>query len=410
MCGIVGVIAKGKSGLFTTQIEAFSQLLFLDQVRGTDGTGIIYNKKEGKVHSLKGPETASIFLERRGYEKAMKDCLLESSFIIGHNRAATKGKLVWKDTHPFNEQHITLVHNGTLLSQKELNDKVSVDSHAICMHLAEKGYKETLETIDGAFALVWADSKENTLNLVRNSQRPLNLIEYTTCWLISSELGLGKWVGERNNLVHIKDIPINTGTLYSFDLEDTSEFTETAVEYKKPLPYFNKYASFYQGEPGYYPSTVHTPIYTPTPALLTRNKAHAWGERVVFSPNRIKLSLSGGETAIIYDARLAPFLSGKIIDEPRTVIKVYGDLKHLKELEDWDSLEGTVTSTQIQGGRYTYVLTNVKPAPDVECAWCPVKLAHRDLPSLEKDEWGYLCPLCASDAAQYGKQASVINC
>jgi len=237
MCGIIGVIAKGKSGLFQTQINAFNQLLFLDQVRGTDGTGIFYNKKEGKIYSLKGPETASLFGERRGYEKAMKDCLSESTFIIGHNRAATKGKRVWKDTHPFTEKHITLVHNGTLLSQKELNDKVSVDSHAICMHLAENGYKETLETIDGAFALAWADSTARTLNFVRNIQRPLHLIEYATCWIVSSELGLGKWVGERNGLVHVKDISIDTETLYSFNLDNTDTYTETKVEYLKPFAY-----------------------------------------------------------------------------------------------------------------------------------------------------------------------------
>ena len=234
MCGIVGLVTKQKNGFTNTEISIFTQLLFANEVRGDDGTGIFYNTKKNKAHLkvLKGPICSSLFVKSDAYQAATKTFFSDSNFIIGHNRSATKGKIDFDCTHPFREQHITLVHNGTLTSHKELNATSDVDSHAICHSMSSKGTVETLKEINGAFALAWFDSKEKTLNLSRNYQRPLHIVETASSFIISSELELALWVLKRNNTSVIKSFEIEPKKIYSFSLTDMSSFKEREIEFK----------------------------------------------------------------------------------------------------------------------------------------------------------------------------------
>lgn len=186
MCGIVGVIAKGAKGLYPVDVKIFEQMLFADQLRGIDGTGVFYDTvKDGVLHS-KLPITGTEFLNHKDYPKLAADINRESSFVIGHNRAATKGSLTKENTHPFKEGGITLVHNGTLWTHKHLKD-VEVDSHAITHSIADAGLDETLDKLHGAYTLVWHDDGNSTLNIIRNNQRPLAIIETKYAFYICSE-------------------------------------------------------------------------------------------------------------------------------------------------------------------------------------------------------------------------------
>jgi len=46
-----------------------------------------------------------------------------------------------------------------VFNHKEMKN-TDVDSHAICHSIVEKGYKETIEGIEGSFALCWYDIKK----------------------------------------------------------------------------------------------------------------------------------------------------------------------------------------------------------------------------------------------------------
>ena len=191
-------------------MKIFTEMLFADQLRGADGTGIIYNKKK-EIKTLKAVLASGDFVYTKEYQAAVSECVTSANFVVGHNRAATKGKLTHANTHPFREKHITLVHNGTLPYHKDLHD-VEVDSHAICHSIANIGYKETLKKINGAFALIWVDNKQKTLNFVRNSQRPLWHIEADWLHIFVSEPKLALWICDRNNMVvkSYSQIPVNT--------------------------------------------------------------------------------------------------------------------------------------------------------------------------------------------------------
>jgi len=247
MCGIVGIISKETMGLSSFQTSAFNQMLFVDQLRGMDGTGIFYNNKRYKpsVQLVKGAMTASAFLQTEAFIKADKQIYQQANFVIGHNRAATKGKHTFKNTHPFKVKHITLIHNGTLRTQKELHPDLEVDSHAICHSIAEIGYKKTLEKLNGAFALVWFNSKTGKLHFCRNHERPLFLIECNLCYVIVSEAKLAEWILSRNGIKIKKIVQVPTEKVFSFHIENMGVYTEEEVDYK------DWYSSTWGGYGGY---------------------------------------------------------------------------------------------------------------------------------------------------------------
>jgi len=79
------------------------------------------------------------------------------------------------NAHPFEHGDLVGAHNGTLVNQLKLDDntKFDVDSDNLFYHMSRNEAGATIPIIHGAFALSWWDKGQQTLNLVRNSQRPL---------------------------------------------------------------------------------------------------------------------------------------------------------------------------------------------------------------------------------------------
>lgn len=182
MCGIIGFVNATGYGLNGTQKSRFIQQgLIVNTLRGDDGAGVFYMGKTT-------PGWAKIAAD--GYSLTIHNVFIDSRndidaswFCAAHNRAATVGKLTSGNTHPFSEGPITMVHNGTLTGDGGLRKKqtalgVEVDSHALCHNLAEVGPAEApdmLGEVRGAFALAWYDTRDESFNLARNSQRPLHV-------------------------------------------------------------------------------------------------------------------------------------------------------------------------------------------------------------------------------------------
>lgn len=100
--------------------------------------------------------------------------------IIGHNRYATKGEVSVDNAHPFEFEHVVGAHNGTLdysaWKKLHFNEKYGTDSQSIYSHLNEYGVRETVDQLQGAWALTWFDHRDHTLNFLRNSKRPLHYV------------------------------------------------------------------------------------------------------------------------------------------------------------------------------------------------------------------------------------------
>lgn len=209
MCGIVGCVMKGKSGFYKKNEDIFFELLFADQVRGEDSTGIIGVEKDGQFHIAKEAVKASEFIPKIKATTLTTGMWNNGKAYIGHNRKKTVGKVDDESAHPFVvDDTFAMVHNGTLEKHYELAKGFSVDSEALAHHLAgalktafdegdtktEKHFEDALAKIEGAYAVAMYDQRRHKIFLTRNKERPLSLIETDDAWYFMSESLMGVWL------------------------------------------------------------------------------------------------------------------------------------------------------------------------------------------------------------------------
>ena len=168
MCGIVMV--AGAVGI--KEEKMMRTLLVLDTLRGEDSTGIAAIPKIGEVIVAKELGSPYDLFPSRKFVSAMKRA---NRAIIGHNRFATSGGVSKATAHPFDFNTLVGVHNGTLRNKWQLDDatEFSVDSENLYHHIEKNGLKDALRIVDGAYALVWWDKMTDTMNLLRNKERPM---------------------------------------------------------------------------------------------------------------------------------------------------------------------------------------------------------------------------------------------
>lgn len=172
MCGHVGI-----AGNLIHKDEATMKRLFLyDYFRGPDSTGLAAIRNNNEVKLAKVASHPLDLFDSIKFREALT--ALPSHVFIGHNRLATKGVVNNINAHPYQYDHIVGAHNGTLSpsSFKDLEDKLGekfeVDSKAIFAAIAKFGVEEVIPMLQGAWALVWFDLSNKTLNFLRNKERP----------------------------------------------------------------------------------------------------------------------------------------------------------------------------------------------------------------------------------------------
>lgn len=235
MCGIVAAISKSTAGFRYKEDNVFLQMLYANALRGFDSTGMYGINKYGNLDMVKSALPAGPFLTTKTVEDFAANIYQKYRIVVGHNRAATKGKIVDTNAHPFIEKDICLVHNGTLYNHKHLAD-VEVDSHAITHALAEKDYKEVIPELDGAYALIWYDANTKKLHISRNKERPLWVMTSKDLDIIASEPRMLEWIAERNGLKGM-DGPayFKENHVYTYDIDDLADgFSLEELPAKKP--------------------------------------------------------------------------------------------------------------------------------------------------------------------------------
>lgn len=218
-----------------------NQGLYIDALRGMDGTGLATVTANGHVTIIKKALAATDFLDLSGVDTELDSNL--NRVYIGHNRAATRGGISNKSSHPFQHDHITMVHNGSLKTVADLINyrDFDVDSDNIAYSLAKEGVDETLLKLNGAFALVWYDSDTKLVNMVRNSERPLSFatLKNNNGIVYASESDMLEYVAGRTGVLleDIYDVPEEY--LLSFDpnSKKISNFDERKVKFKPAYSY-----------------------------------------------------------------------------------------------------------------------------------------------------------------------------
>lgn len=225
MCGIVGV--AGKVGYKERQI--FKDLMDVCQVRGRDGSGVVRVKPNNEYTWVKRAGSPSFLFDTKMYDREIDSG--DSKVLIGHCRAKTVGDSSTKNSHPFDfPGKVCGVHNGTLKawwSMKKGKD-FDVDSECLYWHISENGLHDTIRhTVDkeGAWALVFWDAENNSLNFLRNDQRPLffthNKDKTAMFWAsepwmfnaVSRKTEL--WDGDEGNTVYA--LPVDTHWKFTID-------------------------------------------------------------------------------------------------------------------------------------------------------------------------------------------------
>ncbi len=243
----------------SADVSRFEKLLYCDVFRGPHSTGVFTQRRYyGK--DIKGPQVdickdaveAAYYLDspewamcRDGVEKTAK----LGNFYVGHNRYATMGAKTAKNAHPFNHGDITLVHNGTLTQQSLLPDHrdFDVDSENICHSINKIGAAETIQKLNGAFTLVWFDSSDETLHIIRNDERPFHLAETSSGdWYGASEEDMLMWILTRGryNPTIKRHFETEVGVEYIFDAAPGKFSLKEEVKHELPtFRYVSSYAS-----------------------------------------------------------------------------------------------------------------------------------------------------------------------
>lgn len=209
MCGIFGMTTNNKTGFTTKEQQAFVGMSVVNSLRGAHSTGVFgvhrTDKKKGQVDFVKVVGSPFMLFDwGKSWGEFEKRLLWDYNMAIGHGRQATHGAINADNAHPFTEDHITLVHNGVIRNWLILRDKshdyINVDSHLVCKLIAEKGAKEILPKLQGAYVLVWYDEKEKSLNIARNKERPLFIADNKETLFFASEKETLVWANSRYDL------------------------------------------------------------------------------------------------------------------------------------------------------------------------------------------------------------------
>lgn len=245
MCGIVGFVCKAQNGFFKKQTDTFFQLLFADQLRGDDSTGLIYVEKDSGFGILKEASPAAWAVHSLENHDLLKLKMTWGKALIGHNRKATIGKITDETAHPFVvDKTFAMVHNGTLYNHRKLAD-TTVDSEALAQHLKPhlgktfdlEAFEKSIGEVDGAYAVAAYDQESHKVSLLRNAQRPLAFVETDDAFVWASEGLMLSWILARcgYDLSKVKAEVLKEHTLLQIDLT-TNEVTRQEYAPKKATP------------------------------------------------------------------------------------------------------------------------------------------------------------------------------
>ena len=321
MCGIVGMISTSKKTDYLKKKNYMSTALYLDTLRGWDSTGIAgipYDDPENVV-LYKRAMPAPDFLQLKVTGRILSD-LDKFSAVIGHNRAATQGLVTDPNAHPFVHDHIVLAHNGTLDKTKPgVQGQHTVDSARIAEHMVTNGEKETLEALNGAFALMWVNNQDHTFNIARNKERPLHFAfseDEKTVFFASEVWMIDVAASKAGYKLKEESIwELGVGEWYSFDLEATKHDDYIVEEF---TPYEPPKATVYNHN--------FNKGYKHTPSLPDRKD----DKKRQQEQNLRTLGLSLGQFVTVYPTHFEPYR-----DKDKNVLKRGCGVGYIEEVEGY---------------------------------------------------------------------------
>lgn len=226
MCGLSGVAGR----IFKREEDVFENLLYFMAIRGMHSTGMAsVALADSQIRLAKVLGTPDYLIGDKHWNKAMA---VNCKVLLGHNRYATKGEVKLYNAHPFAFKHVVGMHNGTIydFAKKKLPDGefFKTDSEAIISSIETQGIEKTVLLLEGAYCLVWYDTRDDTINMIRNKDRMLYYAfsndHQTLFW--ASEVELLASAMNRNNVQRTdgeKSHMLTADTLMSWRLPKSND-------------------------------------------------------------------------------------------------------------------------------------------------------------------------------------------
>lgn len=212
--------------LFNHHRQMMSTLLYLDTLRGEDSTGVSCVRGNGDVDTLKLTVPGYDFVRLQKFDQMLRTTDL---VWLGHNRFKTTGLVNRLNAHPFEvtdkdgDTVLVGAHNGTLTNKWDLprEKEFGTDSECLLNMIAEMGPKDAIAKARGAWSLVWYDVFEETVNFLRNKERPMcyAFSENQEQFFWASEADMLKFAADRHNVKLMPTSKDGTGCVW-FPNED----------------------------------------------------------------------------------------------------------------------------------------------------------------------------------------------
>lgn len=136
------------------------------------GIFALFNSRHTSWHFL---EEMFMKGKSRGPENSQFLHLKNINSHIGFHRLAINGYQDEKANQPFNIDGIYLICNGEIYNYKELYDILNIDPYSnsdceVIIHLYKKyGFEQALQMLDGVFACILIDTKQNLIFVARDT-------------------------------------------------------------------------------------------------------------------------------------------------------------------------------------------------------------------------------------------------
>lgn len=351
MCGISSLFHNMKT--VPKKIDTLmAHAMWTGAIRGFHSTGIIYQADTG-VDIYKKSIPGYDFIQLPVVQSVLNG-LHKTPYYICHNRAATRGEVTHTNAHPFQFDHITGVHNGTLSGYFNLTPQGvnhPVDSMHLYDALSRDGFEDLHPRINGSFNLLWHDAKDNTIHLCKNTDRPYYFakVKGEPALLGMSEKDHLKWLMGRADLsIEYAWSPSNN-IEYIWEVE--GDMVKPADK-RKHKPYEAPPAKPYSPPPNNYQQrNGHTPAVQTKGADLTKIELIEF-----FVDTFTRNNIPGPQGQVTYTVQ------GETIDSEEVIIYMVpqGQL----ELDTWYTGRGCWVDSPISGGEYWRVWGDtVKPHP-----------------------------------------------
>ena len=236
MCGIIGFYTGAPK--YKANRDFITQAIYAGALRGIHGTGLVGVTENDEEFVHKKAIAACDFIELSQTDSFLGR-MSQYKCVIGHNRFKTQGNITNRNTHPFQHGHITMVHNGSVNSHM-LPGNQEVDSDRIAHALATIGIEETVKKLSGAFTLVWYDSIDKCMRVIRNDERPLWLAKDTLSETVyfASESPMLRWIAWRNNITLEAMYQPKPGTLLTFSGKSATPEARDVPLYVAPVHHY----------------------------------------------------------------------------------------------------------------------------------------------------------------------------